>query len=116
MPALALAVFAVALASPPTAAAPDQQPCPPPAAIVTKGPGFSGPQKLTQVPDANLMLAVLRRVDGCDYQQVVRFHVSSPGAQTTLDLSGARTIKGLDGVLVPSGVAIEPLKPTGERR
>jgi hypothetical protein len=65
-------------------------------------------QKLGDLPDADMDLAVLRTVDGCAMRQVVRFHVSDPspgGAEAGLQLPGVK------GTLVPQGAARQPAQP-----
>jgi hypothetical protein len=73
--------------------------------------GHKPMRKLGEAPDANEILAVQRSIGGCDFQQVVRTGVSTPGVRVPQGLH----VEGLVGVLVPSGnAAVEPAKPTGE--
>ena len=58
-------------------------------------------QKLGELPDADLDLAVMRTVDGCSMRQVVRFHVSSPGPGGP---EAGLQLPGIKGTLVPQGM------------
>ena len=65
-------------------------------------------QRLGDLPDADMDLAVMRTVDGCAMRQVVRFHVSDPaptGGETGLSVPGIR------GTLVPQGPARPRTQP-----
>ena len=65
-------------------------------------------QKLGQLPDADMDLAVIRSMDGCWVRQVVRFHVSDPapnGAEPGVHVPGFR------GTLVPQGSVLAPVQP-----
>ena len=55
-------------------------------------------QKLADLPDAEMDLAVVRSVDGCWVRQVVRFNVSTPGATSP---PKGEHIPGYTGTLVP---------------
>ena len=55
-------------------------------------------QKLGDLPDAEMDLAVVRSVDGCWVRQVVRFNVSTPGAGAP---PKGEHIPGYTGTLVP---------------
>ncbi len=113
MTAFVLAAAVAALAVPHAGSPLDRHGC---ALPHTSGAAFHAPvtaRKLGDAPDANLVLAVLRQVDGCDYQQVTRFHVSNPAAPAA---DQGLEVPGLTGVLVPSGGAVEPARPTSERR
>ena len=65
-------------------------------------------QKLGELPDADMDLAVIRRVDGCWVRQVMRFHVSDPVANGSEP--GAH-VQGYRGTLVPQGVVAPPVQP-----
>ena len=63
-------------------------------------------QKLGDLPDAEMDLAVVRSVDGCWVRQVVRFNVSTPGLAAT---PKGEHIPGYTGTLVPdAGVTPTP--------
>lgn len=64
-------------------------------------------QKLGQLPDAEMDLAVVRSVNGCWVRQVVRFHVSDPRPQAG---PGGRA-PGFTGTLVPEGRVAPPAQP-----
>ena len=60
---------------------------------------------LASLPDANEVRLVLRKVDGCDYQEITRFNVSTGGPALA------------HSVLVPAGRgAIEPAQPAAQGR
>ena len=80
------------------------RPCPAPAQIPTASTTHARLSKLGDLPDANQVLLVLRTVDGCAYQQVVRFKVSTSGGQPAADPRG---------VLVPDGPRLTPVAPAG---
>ncbi len=61
-------------------------------------------QKLGELPDALAIRAVMRSVGGCQYQDVMRFHVSTPGPFYP------------SGTLAPVGGGLEPAVPTDEGR
>ena len=61
-------------------------------------------QKLAELPDAPAIRAVLRDVDGCPYQDVIRFHASTGGPAWP------------SGTLVPAAGKIEPATPTSDGR
>jgi hypothetical protein len=108
-------VFAVAVATTPLAA--PAHPCSLPVTAPTGNHAPQAVQKLGDLPDANMVLAVVRRVDGCDYQQIVGVHVSGrDGLQKPCAMPGAITVKGLDGVLAPIGGGVEPVHPTTDPR
>jgi len=65
-------------------------------------------QKLGELPDADMDLAVIRSVDGCWVRQVVRFHVSDPAP--TGGEPGAH-VPGFRGTLVPQGAVSPPVQP-----
>ena len=55
-------------------------------------------QKLGDLPDAEMDLAVVRSIDGCWVRQVVRFNVSTPGVATA---PKGEHVPGYTGTLVP---------------
>ena len=65
-------------------------------------------QKLGELPDADMDLAVVRSVDGCWVRQVVRFHVSDPGPNGAEP--GAH-VPGIRGTLVPQGPVAPSVQP-----
>ena len=74
-------ILAAALAALPSGA-PAHETCKAPRADPAAAPGLHvGPparaQSLAAMPDADLVRTVVRRVDGCDYLDVVRSNVSS---------------------------------------
>jgi len=69
-------------------------------------------RKLGDLPDASELLAVQRRIDGCDFQQVTRANVSGKAPAEPEGLH----VPGLRGVLVPSGGRVEPATPAPEGR
>ena len=81
-------------------------PAPPPVAATCAAPqSFQAAQhaptrtqKLGDLPDAEMDLAVVRRVDGCWVRQVVRFNVSTPGLAAA---PRGEHIPGYTGTLVP---------------
>ena len=83
-----------------------------PQAVATASRAAAQVRRLGDLPDANEVLAVQRRIGGCDYQQVTRANVSGKGQ---VELQGLH-VPGLRGVLVPSGGgAIEPATPASDR-
>ena len=65
-------------------------------------------QRLGDLPDADMDLAVMRTVDGGAMRQVVRFHVSDrapTGAEAGLH------VPGIEGTLVPQGPAQQKTQP-----
>lgn len=71
---------AIALA-PAVASAQDACKAPQPSPAAAPGVHVGGPargQRLAAMPDADLILAVRRRADGCDYLDVLRSEVSTP--------------------------------------
>ena len=99
MLALVLApLIAVATPHPPVCAAP------PTVRTVQQAPERA--RKLGDLPDAEMDLAVIRSVGGCWVRQVVRFHVSDPKPQPSVQVPGFR------GILVPDGPArVENVQP-----
>ena len=65
-------------------------------------------QKLGELPDADMDLAVIRSVDGCWVRQVVRFHVSDP---TPNGAEPGAHVPGFRGTLVPQSLAAPPVQP-----
>ena len=84
--------------------------CRSPQAAPTASKAAVLPRKLGDLPDANEVLAVQRRIGGCDYLQVTRANVS---VRDAVELRGMH-VPGLRGVLVPSGGGawVETLKLT----
>ena len=95
------------------------------AAVVTIAPTPSGPtaldclgrqqiptssaqplraQRLGSLPDANEIRAVLRTVNGCSYQEVVGFNVSTHAPAP----AGGLHLNGWTGTLVPDGARATP--------
>ncbi len=100
MIALVLAPL-VALAPPPPAPG-----CGPPRTVATAQTDQLKVRKLGDLPDAEMDLAVIRSVGGCWVRQVVRFHVSDPQSQPSVQVPGFR------GILVPDGPAgVEKVQP-----
>ncbi len=98
MIALVLAPL-IAIVPPPPA--PD---CGPAATIPTAQHAPVRAQRLGDLPDAEMDLAVLRSVDGCSVREVVRFNVSTRGPNGALPAPAAPT-PGYAGKLVPTGPA-----------
>ena len=78
-----LLILAAAMAALPASAMADGA-CKAPRKTEAAAPGayVGGPvraQRLDRMPDADLVRTVLRRVDGCDYLDVVRSNVSTGG-------------------------------------
>jgi hypothetical protein len=94
-------ILAAAVAGAPLKAPPD---CSPPQ-VKTLAPA-EPPQtrKLGELPDAMQIRAVMRSIGGCQYQDVARFHVSTPGPYYP------------SGTLAPVDGGIEPVTPTDEKR
>ncbi len=89
----------------PPAAAPKAPACAPRTTAAASPSAPARARKLGELPDANSVLAVLVTVDGCPYQVITRFKVSSPGPFY------AR------GVLAPAGGGgVEPARPTSDGR
>ena len=84
----------VALASPPP-----QITCAAPVTTRTAQTTTTHIQKLADLPDADMDLAVIRSVNGCAVREVTRFKVSerNPAAAAAIPTPGYR------GVLVPTG-------------
>ena len=71
--------------------------------VKTAGPAKGlGLRKLGDLPDALEIRAVMRSVGGCQYQDVIRFHASTPGPTYP------------PGTLAPVGGGIEPATPAAE--
>ena len=66
-------------------------------------------QRLAELPDANVVLAVMRSVGGCSYQQVVGFNVST---HAPAQASGIH-VPGWRGTLIPDGAKLSPAMPAG---
>ena len=98
------------------------------AAVVTMAPTPSGPtaldcvarqqiptagaqpprvQRLGSLPDANQVRAVLRTVNGCSYQEVVGFNVST---HAPAHVDGLH-VPGLSGTLIPDDARVTPATP-----
>ena len=92
--AFAAATMSVAVGPPPA------HPCWAPPQTLTASAAPLRAQKLADLPDANQVLLVLSSVDGCAYQQVVRFKVSTPGSEPLPH-----------GVLVPDGARVQQAAP-----
>ena len=74
---LLLAMAALAAAPLPTGLKSDPSICPKTTSHVARGSERSlQPQRLTDLPDANVYSAVYRRVDGCEVPIVVKYRVS----------------------------------------
>ena len=69
-------------------------------------------QKLADLPDANEVRLVLRKVGGCDYQEVTRFRVSIPASDRLRGPDGSP----LGSVLVPDGARVMPAAPEAPGR
>ncbi len=61
-------------------------------------------QRLADLPDANAVLAVVRSVGGCNYQQVVGFNVSSHAPAVARGIQ----VPGWRGTLIPDGAKLTP--------
>jgi hypothetical protein len=96
-------ILAAAVAT--TAPAPPPPDCSPPQVKTAAPSPTQSVQKLADLPDALAIRAVLRSVGGCSYQDVMRFHVSTPGPYYP---SG--TLAPVEGGMVDRAV------PTGHRR
>ena len=70
-------VLAAAVAT--AAPAPPQPDCSPPQVKTLQPAVRPQVQQTTKLPDALEIRAVLRSVNGCQYQDVIRFSVSKPG-------------------------------------
>jgi hypothetical protein len=86
----------VALASPPPPAAT----CAAPVTTRTVQTGSTRIQKLGDLPDADMELAVIRSVGGCSVREVTRFKVSQRSA---IGMAVAIPTPGFRGELVPNG-------------
>ena len=82
---------------------PPEHHCPSPPQTPTASGAPLKARKLADLPDANQVLLVMRTIDGCAYQQVVRFRVSAPAIQR----QGAAS-----DVLVPDGAQVLPASPS----
>ena len=89
---------ALALAAPPPA-----QTCALPQTTPTAQHAPARVQKLGDLPDAQMDLAVIRRIDGCWVKEVVRFNVSERGPNGAL--TATIPTPGYRGRLVPEGPA-----------
>ena len=98
---LAAAVSTLGAASPPA------QDCGAPRAAQVAQHAPMRAQKLGQLPDAEMDLAVIRQLGGCWVRQVVRFHVSDPGAATPMPGSH---VPRFTGTLVPDGKVATPIQ------
>ncbi len=87
------------------AASPPAHNCGAPPTSSTASHAPMGAQKLGQLPDAVMELAVLRSIDGCWVRQVVRFNVSNPGAlqrpETGVQIPGYTGTFITDGPVTP---------------
>ena len=102
MLALVLAPL-VALATP-------AQPCGPPRTVPTAQTTPQHAQRLGDLPDAEMDLAVIRSMNGCYVRQVVRFHVSDRNPLNSPEPGGR--LPGYTGTLVPDG-AVPRTTPAG---
>jgi hypothetical protein len=94
---LILAATVVTVATPPPSAD-----CRLPRAAATAAPAPPMlSRKLGELPDANAIRAVIRRVDGCQYQDVIRYQVSRAGPTYP------------SGTLAPVQDRVAPVQPTG---
>ncbi len=66
-------------------------------------------QRLADLPDANVVLTVVRSVGGCSYQQVVGFNVSTHAPAQ----AGGMQVPGWRGTLIPDGARLTPATPAG---
>ena len=82
---------------------PAPAPCPHPVMRTDHAGPQAQAQKLADLPDAAEIRAVIRRIGGCDYMDVLRFNVSDPSSPALPHV-----------VRVPAGGAIEPAKPTAD--
>ncbi len=96
--------------APLVALAPPAQACGPPRTVPTAQNTQQHAQKLGDLPDAEMDLAVIRTMNGCYVRQVVRFHVSdrNPLGSAT----PGEHVPGYTGTLVPEG-AVTRVTPTG---
>ncbi|HEY5412512.1 MAG TPA: hypothetical protein VIJ94_17470 [Caulobacteraceae bacterium] len=99
-------IFAAALSTLSAAPAPPAHDCGAPRAAQVAQHAPMQAQKLGQLPDAEMDLAVIRRLGGCWVRQVVRFHVSDPNAGATTQGSH---VPGFTGTLVPDGKVAKPI-------
>lgn len=96
----------LALASPPA------HPCALPQSTQTAQHAPARLQKLGDLPDAEMDLAVIRSVDGCWVKEVVRTNVSDRGPNGAMPAPETPT-PGYRGRLVPQGFGatkVEPVK------
>ncbi len=98
-------VLAAALSTLSAAPSPPAPHCAPPQTALAAQHAPLQAQKLGQLPDADMDLAVIRQAGGCWVRQVVRFHVSSPSGPPPAQ--GAHT-PGYTGTLVPDGPVARP--------
>ena len=94
-------VLAAAVATSPLKTTPA---CAPGQVRTTAPSGQVHAQALAELPDAMAIRAVLRDVDGCPYQDVIRFHASAGGPALP------------SGTLVPAAGKIEPATPASGGR
>ena len=66
-------------------------------------------QRLGSLPDANEVRAVLRTVNGCPYQEVVGFNVSTHAPAP----AGGLHLNGWTGTLIPDDARATPATPAG---
>ena len=64
-------------------------------------------QRLGSLPDANEVRAVLRTVNGCSYQEVVGFNVSTHAPAP----DGGLHLNGWKGTLIPDDARVSPATP-----
>ncbi len=107
MHALILAAAVTALQGAPGQPAPDCHAHPQITSSTTPPPVHA--QTLGSLPDANEVRAVLRSVDGCSYQEVVGFNVSTHAPAP----AGGLHVQGWSGTLMPDGARVIPATPTG---
>lgn len=100
-------MIALVLAPLVAAAAPPATTCATPQTSLTSQHAPVRAQKLGELPDAEMDLAVIRSVDGCWVRQVVRVKVSQPGAPIA-----PLPTPGFTGTLVPDG-SVAKTTPTG---
>jgi hypothetical protein len=100
-----LPLLAAAITSITVAPAPPPPDCAPPQVKTLQPAERPQVQQTTKLPDALEIRAVLRSVNGCQYQDVIRFSVTEPGPYFP------------SGTLAPvGGGAIDRAVPTGRQR
>ncbi len=107
MPVLVLAAAvsaALASASPPAIT------CAPARTVDTATRAQPRLQKLGDLPDAEMDLAVVRRVDGCWVREVIRLNVSQ---RNPAGPSGVAPTPGYRGLLVPDGQVLTTTPTAG---